>query len=71
MLANVIALVRQTGRSDAPVEVRLDILSKRITSRAKTHDILTRTRWRATPIRSILRADEADDDEEDFKDTFR
>lgn len=57
MLANVIALVRITKRGDTPVGARLDTLSQRIASLAKTHDILTQANWKTTSIRSILEAE--------------
>jgi len=54
MLANVIALVRITKRGNAPIAARLDTLSQRIASLAKTHDILTQANWKTTSISNIL-----------------
>ncbi|MEE4212380.1 MAG: CheR family methyltransferase, partial [Parvularcula sp.] len=57
MLANVTALVSQAQRSSAPPEEKLLILSKRIKSLAQTHDILTETDWKETPLTALINAE--------------
>ncbi len=57
MLANVTALVSQAQRSSAPAEEKLLVLSKRIRSLAQTHDILTQTDWKETPLTAVIDAE--------------
>ncbi|GGY45462.1 chemotaxis protein CheB [Parvularcula lutaonensis] len=60
ILANVQALVNQSVRSDAAPDEKLAILSARIKSLAKTHDILTSRDWKSTPLSAVLEAELVD-----------
>ena len=57
ILANVGALVAQAKRSQAPADETMSILSARIKSLAKTHELLTAADWRSARLSTIVRAE--------------
>ncbi|MEL6751577.1 MAG: CheR family methyltransferase, partial [Pseudomonadota bacterium] len=57
MLANVLTLVRQAARSGESKAVTMETLTRRLTSLALTHDMLTQSDWRSAELHDIADAE--------------